>query len=122
MPHVLSSQEYPLDTGASFYEQHGVPTDVDQHEVLGYQVGRFPTSRPYRLLLVRLQWSLDHNEVAHLPGDREHQEGIEHNGEVATQPLDPTKRFTRKTRHAFCPYTPMVKSRLSGAGLTGSTG
>lgn len=72
LPHAVSSQEYPLDTGAGFDEQRGVPTDVDQHEVLGYQVGRFPTSGPNRLLLVRLQWSLDHDEVTHFPGDREH--------------------------------------------------
>lgn len=108
LPHALSSQEYPLDTRASFDEQHGIPTDVDQHEVLGYQVGRFPTRGPDCFLLVRLQWSLDHDKVAHLAGDREHKEGVEHNGEVVTQPFHPTKCFTRKTSHFPVPLYPNV--------------
>lgn len=105
LTHALSSQEYPSDTGAGFEEEQGVPTDVYQHEVLGQQVDRLPPGGPHRLLLVRLQRSLDHNQVAHLPGDGEHQEGVEHNGDVVTQPLDPAKHFTGKTRHFSCPST-----------------
>lgn len=94
LTHAFSSQEYAPDTGAGFEEQQGVPADVYQHEVLGQQVDRLPPGGPHSLLLVRLQRSLDHYQIAHLPGDREHQEGVEHDGEVVAQLLDPAKHFT----------------------------
>ena len=103
LTHALSSQEHPLDAGVGSEEEHGVPADVDQHEVLGQQVDRLPPGGPHRLLLVLLQRSLDQHQVAHLPGDGKHQEGVEKHGEVATHTLDPAEHFRGKTRHVSCP-------------------
>lgn len=93
LAHDLSSQEHALDAGASVEEEPGVPADVAQHEVLGQQVYGLPPGGPLRLLLLRVQRSLQQHQVAHFPGNGEHQEGVEDHREVVTQSLHPAEHF-----------------------------
>lgn len=103
LAHAFSTQEHPLDAGAGSEEEDGVPADVSQQEVLSQQVDHLPPRRPLRLLLLRLQRSFNHDQVAHLTGDGENQEGVERHREVTTHPVDPAKHFTGQTRHASHP-------------------
>lgn len=99
LPQPIPSQEHSLNAGADFQEEKGVPADVPQHEVLAQQMQRLPPGGPRSLLLLRLQRSLHQHQVAHLPGDGEHQEGVEEHWELFTKLPDLAEQPAAQTCH-----------------------
>ena len=96
---ALSPQEDPFDGRAGLHEERGVPADVPQHEVLGQQVDQLPAADPGRPGPVGLQGRFGHDQVAHLPGDGEDQEGVQDHREVSAHPLQPGVRVTGEAGH-----------------------